>query len=110
MKYIAIVLILIFTSCDCGYKISGYVLDSKTKSPIINAKVRINTEKRGKEKPFKEVYTDSLGYYSSGGLTGGGFLGCPELKTYAEVQGYHLYGFISSKKYGGIDTIYLEKE
>lgn len=110
MKYLYILLASVcLASCDCGYNHSAYILDNITKEPIAGAKISVHTEKKGKESLFRELYTDSTGFYMSEGLTSGGFAGCPSTKIYVEKEGYITHS-IADIGWGDTSIIYLEKQ
>ena len=103
LKFSILVLIIaIFTSCDCLQHIQGSVIDSKTRLPIEKVMIKENSREL-------VIHTDSLGQFEFTSMTGG-LLGCPKISLSFEKEGY----IKTRKKYKSCCTdnavVVLEKQ
>jgi hypothetical protein len=67
--------ILFMTACDCVVDRQGFVLDSRTERPIVNATIKFDK---------REYKTDSAGYFNIHYITGF----CPEWDFHIEKDNY----------------------
>jgi hypothetical protein len=76
-----IIIVALFSSCDCMQTATGILIDKKTKLPIEQAKVtNVN-------KTWLTMETDSSGRFQLSSVSGG-LCGCPPMKILIEKEGY----------------------
>jgi len=98
--------IFLMVGCDCAYDSQGFIFDSTSNQPIVNATVISLQVSKNNEQEESRDYTDTNGYFSAG-YTSNGHSDCPDLKVRVEKDGYETLEFINPQP---IDTFYLVRE
>ena len=79
---ILLIIVAVFTSCDCLQHVQGVVIDSATRLPIDKVMVKENSKDW-------VIHTDSLGNFGFTSKTGGlGLSNCPKISLSFEKEGY----------------------